>query len=123
MGQSVGKKRWANIMGDTIDKQVIRIQVGIAIAVLLSIIGAAFYLGQQVADLKGTINQMQVGDTHIIQNIKEDQARIAALEKQNKELEIELAQIKVKLAAIDLGIQEIKIDLREHTKWAQDHMD
>ena len=116
------KKRWHNLVGTTIDKQSIRIQVGVAVAVLLAIIGFAFYMGQQFADIKGQINQIEVGDTHIIQNLKEDQERIAALEKQNKELEIELAQIKVKLASIDLGIQEIKMDIHDHQKWAQDNM-
>jgi septal ring factor EnvC (AmiA/AmiB activator) len=111
------KRTWRKrFMAQPIDKKTIQIQVGVAIAVLLAIIGAAYALGTQTSEIKSQIREIEIGDTHIIQNLKEDQARITALEKQNNELNVELASIKTKLASIELGIQEIKVELREHNK-------
>lgn len=109
-------RHWRKFMSQSIEKRTIQIQVGVAVAILLAIIGAAFALGIQVSELRSNIKQIEIGDTHIVDVIHDSQSRIVVLEKQNNELQVELASIKTKLASIELGIQEIKLDIREHMK-------
>lgn len=94
--------------GKTIDKTTFKIQVGVAISVIIFLIGAAFVTGQKISESESLIKSLQEQNMRQQKIIDDNLARIKDLEDDSDNVNIKLAEINIKLANIELSLEEIK---------------
>jgi len=100
-------------MKESLEKHQLKITLGVAIVVILFLLGCAVKFGSWTANAESTHNGIY---DHVERNEKDItslQLRVAELEQTNNELKIEIVKIQTKLVNIETLLLEIKEAVRE----------
>lgn len=102
-------------MNRTIEKNRFTITIGVAVALVLTLITAAFAAGQKFNEIEEKIKAIDVEQNHIKSNILVRENKIQTLQEDDVELKVKLAEIETKLTNIETLLIDIKTDLKIHT--------
>ena len=94
-------------MKDTIERHKFTITIGIAMAVVMTIISAAFVAGQKFNEIGSKITTLEY-------NYEIRDEKVNEIEKAIVESKLKQAEINTKLNNIEDLLKEIKTDLKTH---------
>ncbi len=99
-------------MKETIEKHQLKITIGVAVVVLLFIIGATVQFSSWKANMEQDITLLEKGMEHHARAYTEHDTRLDVLEGENTDIQVRLAMIETKLTTIETILIEIKEDLK-----------
>jgi len=100
-------------MKETIEKHQLKITIGVAVVVLLFIIGATVQFSSWKANMEQDITLLEKGMEHHTRAYAEHDTRLDLLESENTDIQVRLAMIETKLTNIETILIEIKEDLKK----------
>ena len=98
----------------SIEKHQVKISIGVAVVVILSLLTMAFNLATWKAEMQAEHQEFDDRITHVGDKIIGMRTDINALNEQADARDIQLATINTKLANIEALLIEIKTDLKTH---------
>jgi len=105
-------------MEKTISNKTLKIQLGVAITVVLFIIGTTSKITTSQTEISNRIEKLEIANANFLQATNENKQKIAEIEKDNAARDLQWVEVKTKLTGIEATLAEIKKELATHSRTA-----